>query len=149
MNMEIRAEYDQEADALYVYLDDGATATTVQYDDAVAADLDASETIVGLEILAPHRHIWALPTIADRFAFADRLGEVAAEVRRALTAMTAGQMIMSPMTIDVPADPEASGRALATEITGAVIYGGSLSWGTSVARSRDIEPEEPREKQPA
>lgn len=83
--MPIRAEYDSEADALYVRLADGQVARTVEYDHASFADLDSEGTVLGVEVLSPRRNP-RLPALAVQFGFLDRLREVQGAVLEQLPA---------------------------------------------------------------
>jgi uncharacterized protein YuzE len=50
--MDVRIEYDSEADATYVYLaDEQATLSTVALSDVVNVDVDESEQPFGVEFL--------------------------------------------------------------------------------------------------
>jgi uncharacterized protein YuzE len=58
----MKATYDREADALYVYVapDRGPIARTVRMTDDVMVDIDADGQIVGVEVL----HAAAMPDLA-------------------------------------------------------------------------------------
>lgn len=51
--MPVTAEYDSEADALYVRLKDGERANTIEVDDVTYVDVDADGHLLGLELLYP------------------------------------------------------------------------------------------------
>lgn len=81
--------YDSSADALYIYLDRGATvARSVLIDDERTVDLDESDNVVGIEILAPSAG-FDLKDIIERFRLHERRDELlqaAEEFRPAATA---------------------------------------------------------------
>lgn len=79
----IRAEYDREADALYVTLSESAVARTVEVDDHRAVDLDADGKAVGLEVLYPIENM-RITKLADNFGFAESLADIDVAVRDAL-----------------------------------------------------------------
>jgi uncharacterized protein YuzE len=89
--MPIRAEYDPEADALYVRLAEGDVTRTIEHDHASAVDFDTEGNILGVEVLSPHRNHHRLSILAARFGFLERLAEaqaaVAAEVPAPATAV--------------------------------------------------------------
>jgi uncharacterized protein YuzE len=62
----MKATYDREADALYVYVapDRGPIARTVRMTDDVMVDIDADGQIVGVEVL----HAAAMPDLAGTLA---------------------------------------------------------------------------------
>ena len=47
----MKIEYDQEADALYIYLREVEVADNLDVEEGVTVDLDADGHIVGIEIL--------------------------------------------------------------------------------------------------
>jgi uncharacterized protein YuzE len=49
----VRAEYDSEADALYVRLTDERVARSIELGDCVVVDLDAGGRARGVEIISP------------------------------------------------------------------------------------------------
>jgi uncharacterized protein YuzE len=49
----VRADYDSEADALYVRLTDGRVARSMELGDCVVVDLDADGQARGVEIISP------------------------------------------------------------------------------------------------
>lgn len=59
----MRVIYDDEADALYIGLSDAVVSRSVDYDRGTIVDVDASETIVGIEVIRPARS-WPLDAIA-------------------------------------------------------------------------------------
>ncbi len=65
----MRAEYDADADALYLYLTDAEVARTVEVGASTMVDLDASGSVVGIEVLDPDR-LWPLPEILKRWEIA-------------------------------------------------------------------------------
>jgi uncharacterized protein YuzE len=74
----IQAEYDDEADALYVRFapaSPSAVSRSVILDDFHVVDADAAGRILGFEVLSPTRHL-DLAGLAYRFGFAERLREI-------------------------------------------------------------------------
>ena len=47
----MRITYDPQADALYLYLKEGAAARTQEVSDGIQLDLDEEGRIIGIEIL--------------------------------------------------------------------------------------------------
>jgi uncharacterized protein YuzE len=62
----MKVTYDQQADALYIELDDAPVVRTVHIDRGTLIDLDAQECLIGVELLRPARP-WPLATILNRF----------------------------------------------------------------------------------
>ena len=63
----MRLKYDQSANALYIYLQEGVTpAGGAEIDAGTIVDLDDSGRVVGIELLNPARP-WPLDEIAERF----------------------------------------------------------------------------------
>lgn len=73
----MRADYDSEADALYVRLTDGPVARSVELGDCVVVDLDGDGRARGVEIISPG------------YPFAARLAEAARRFGIDATAITA------------------------------------------------------------
>lgn len=48
----MRFEFDNEADALYIRLDEGRVSRTIELEEGVYADLDAEDHPLGLEFVA-------------------------------------------------------------------------------------------------
>jgi uncharacterized protein YuzE len=90
----IRAEYDREADALYVRFSDAAVAETVEVDDYRIVDLDADGRPVGLEVLYPATNL-RIGKLASDFGFSDRLTEIDAVVAEALGEFPAHRVALS------------------------------------------------------
>src|SRR4051812_6826020 len=65
--MPITAEYDREADALYVRLSDGARARAIEVSETTYVDIDTDGRPVGIELLYPSMGI-VLDEVLDRFA---------------------------------------------------------------------------------
>ena len=78
------AEYDREADALYIRLLHGDVARTVDVDDYRAVDFGADGAVLGIEVLYPAQGHLTLAPIAMTHGFADALDEIDAAVREAL-----------------------------------------------------------------
>jgi uncharacterized protein YuzE len=134
--MAIRAEYDPEADALYVRVSDAPVARNIEHDHSIAVDVDDAGDIVGLVILSPRRNSAKLPLIADRLGFLDRLGEIAASIREAIP----------PGTYAVNLFPTIS--LVHISVQGAPVASGSFSIGSGVG-SRDIQAQTPPVADPA
>ena len=73
--MPITAEYDREADALYVRLRDGERHHAVEIDDSTYVDVDADERPIGIEILYPSLGLDLQPTVR-RFGLEQQLAEI-------------------------------------------------------------------------
>lgn len=48
----MRFEFDSEADALYIRLEEGRVSRTIELEEGVYADLDAEDRPLGLEFVA-------------------------------------------------------------------------------------------------
>ncbi len=48
----MRFEFDSEADALYIRINEGRVRRTIELDEGVYADLDAEDRPLGLEFIA-------------------------------------------------------------------------------------------------
>ena len=88
----IRQSYDLTANALYITVTDRNIARTAEVDTGTLVDLDATGSIVGIEVIAPER-CWPLAEILDRF-------DVAAEDAEQLRAY-----FRHPTQLAVPAHP--------------------------------------------
>ncbi len=55
--MAVKLTYDSEIDALYIQLQDASTVDSVDVEDGVTLDLDASGGVVGVEILDARSHL--------------------------------------------------------------------------------------------
>ena len=62
----MKVTYDQQADALYIQLDDAHVARTVHIDRGTLVDLDAQGHLIGVELIRPARP-WPLATILNGF----------------------------------------------------------------------------------
>jgi uncharacterized protein YuzE len=62
----MKVTYDQQADALYIELDDAQVADTVHIDRGTLVDLNAQGQLIGVELIRPARP-WPLATILNRF----------------------------------------------------------------------------------
>jgi uncharacterized protein YuzE len=76
----VTAEYDRDADALYIRLSDHKVARTTEIDANRMLDLDEQGSAVGLEVLSPATNLTIAP-IARRYGFDDRLPEIDDAVR--------------------------------------------------------------------
>lgn len=86
--MAMRAEYDAEADALYVRFSEARVAHTLAPDHAIAIDVGDDDAVVGLEVLSPERNLEKLTRIADGFGFRERLAEIGSTISDALDPRT-------------------------------------------------------------
>lgn len=97
--MSISAEYDEQADALYVRLGERERKRTLELDDATYVDIDEHGNPVGLEFLYPSSGLDVVAT-ARRFSLDRHLPEIMAAITEAgapvppLT-MTGGQLMGS------------------------------------------------------
>jgi uncharacterized protein YuzE len=103
--MPLTAEYDPEADALYVRLADGERQRAVEIDDSTYVDVDADGRPIGLELLYPSLGINLLGA-ARRFALEQQLGEMITAIVEtgapvAPPTMTGGQFLASTTIIRV------------------------------------------------
>ena len=48
----MRCEFDSEADALYIRIEEGRISRTIELEEGVYADLDAEDRPLGLEFIA-------------------------------------------------------------------------------------------------
>ena len=58
--MEMRVEYDEEADAAYVYfkeIEEGEVTQTISLNDSVSIDLDKEGKTLGIEILDASKNL--------------------------------------------------------------------------------------------
>lgn len=90
----IHAEYDREADALYVRIADGDVAQSVEVDDHRVVDVDDRGVAVGLEVLYPAMNL-RIGKLAAQFGFADRLSEIDDAVAEALGRFPAHRVTMA------------------------------------------------------
>lgn len=81
--MSITANYDPEARAMYVRLQAGPVASSVEIDDDLVIDMAADGTPVGLELLDVPAARQQISGLAVRFGFPDALDEVLAAIRGA------------------------------------------------------------------
>lgn len=82
----ISAEYDAEADALYVRLGSlrRGVDETIEIDESRLVDLDEEGRPIGIEILGLVNY--RIDDIAERFGLGDRLADIDASVARAIVA---------------------------------------------------------------
>jgi uncharacterized protein YuzE len=81
--MPVAAEYDRDADVLYIGWSDAETARTVEVDEYRVLDFDAAGQTVGLEVLYPAQNLVIAP-IAREHGFADLLDAIDEAVADAL-----------------------------------------------------------------
>jgi uncharacterized protein YuzE len=89
--MPISAEYDSQADALYVRFRDGERERTVELDESTYVDVDADGYAVGFEFLYPSLGI-DVAGAARRFSLDRHLPEI-------ITAITEAGVPMPPLTM--------------------------------------------------
>jgi uncharacterized protein YuzE len=77
--MPITAEYDREADALYVRLFDGDRGRAVEVDDSTYVDVDAANRAVGIEFLYPGMGL-NLEGVVRRYALDAQSSEIIAAI---------------------------------------------------------------------
>jgi uncharacterized protein YuzE len=103
--MPITAEYDREADALYVRLAEGDRQRAVEIDDSTYVDVDHDGRALGLEFLYPSMGL-NLQEVARRYALEHLVPEVAATIAESgapvpLPTMTGGQSLASTAIVTV------------------------------------------------
>lgn len=96
--MPISAEYDRDADALYVRISEGDRVKAVEVNDVTYIDVDADDHPLGIELLYPSLGI-DLPGLIKRLALEPQAAEIIAAITEteapvALT-MTGGQYLSS------------------------------------------------------
>ncbi len=118
--MPITAEYDREADALYVRLREGDRLRAVEIDDRTYVDVDAEGRALGVEVLYPAMGLDLTAAVA-RFSLQRQLPEIIAAVAASgapvpTQTMTTGQHLASTTTIMVAVEGTlyAGGPALVT-----------------------------------
>jgi len=52
----MRIEYDREADAVYIYLQEKEVSKTIELSHGVNIDLDAQDRLIGIEVLDATQH---------------------------------------------------------------------------------------------
>lgn len=77
--MAITAEYDAEADALYVRLGDGERQRAIEIDDSTYVDVDDVGRAVGLELLYPSLGL-NLQEAARRYSLEEQLPRIIAAI---------------------------------------------------------------------
>ncbi len=97
--MPITAQYDREADALYVRLADGDRVRAIEIDDATYVDVDADDRPIGIELLYPSMGV-NLVGVAEQLALEPRLADIIAAITTtdapvAPLTMTGGQYLAS------------------------------------------------------
>lgn len=100
--MPISADYDREADALYVRLGDGERQHSVEINDTTYVDVDQDGHAIGVELLYPSLGL-DFNAIAERFELRSHLPEIIAAIAAAgapLTeTLTRGQHLASTVTV--------------------------------------------------
>lgn len=103
--MPITAEYDREADALYVRLRDGKRHRAVEIDDATYVNVDADERPIGIELLYPSLGLDLQPAVR-RFGLEQQLAEIISAIAGSNApapppTMTGGQHLASTAIVMV------------------------------------------------
>ena len=103
--MQVTAEYDREADALYVRLDDGDRQRAIEIDDSTYVDVDAHGRALGLEFLYPSMGL-NLQEATVRFSLEAQLPQIVAAIASttapvSLPTMTGGQHLASTAIVRV------------------------------------------------
>lgn len=106
--MPITAEYDREADALYVRLRDGERLRAVEVDDTTYIDVDADGRALGIEVLYPSMGVH-LTEVVTRFSLQHQLPEILTTISASGApvppqTMTTGQHLASTATITIAAE---------------------------------------------
>lgn len=81
--MPITVEYDHEVNAVYVRLQAGVVAESIEVYDVVA-DKDDSGALLGFEFLGSLAGVASLPRVAERLGFLDRWREIQVAIEEAL-----------------------------------------------------------------
>jgi uncharacterized protein YuzE len=67
----IRQSYDLDADALYIYVNEGARiASTAVVGESTIVDLDADRGVVGIEVIGLQQ-VWPIEEVLSRFPVSD------------------------------------------------------------------------------
>jgi uncharacterized protein YuzE len=66
----VNQTYDADADALYITVRAGEVAATREVDERTFVDVDASDHVLGIEVLQPARD-WPLDEVLERFVVGD------------------------------------------------------------------------------
>lgn len=122
--MPASAEYDPQADALYVRVQEGARARTVEFDERHYVDVDEAGAALGFEVLYPRMGI-RLAEIADSWRL--QIDDLANAIMAAL-----GEPV--PMTVTAAVD--VFGVPYATFSTP-----GGAAVSANTARSVSVPPE--------
>lgn len=69
------AEFDREANALYIRIGEGEVARTVDVDDYRIVDIDAGGAVLGVEVLYPADNL-QIAALARQFGFAHLLDDI-------------------------------------------------------------------------
>jgi hypothetical protein len=86
--MPITATFDEEVGALYVRLEDGERARSIETRDGFVLDVDADTNVLGIEALVvPVKH-GAIARLSIEYGFSDRAETVWAEVARVQPAIS-------------------------------------------------------------
>ena len=128
--MSITANYDSDADALYVRLADGSRVRTVEIDDSTYVDVDADDRPIGIELLYPSMGV-NLRGVAEHLALGSQLAEIIRAIAasgapvKALT-MTGGQYIASTTMVFAAVEGSVAAAGRTTGATASVRSGPPL-----------------------
>jgi hypothetical protein len=100
--MPITAQFDPEAQAMYVRLRDAKVARSIEVDDDYVVDLGADGEVLGVEVLAPPMSGPDLLRLAERFDLLDHVREIWQEVQRAQPATPTRSGIFVSYTLEIP-----------------------------------------------
>ncbi len=89
--MPITAEYDRDADALYVRIAEGERARAIEVNDVTYVDVDAENRPLGIELLYPSMGLDVLG-LATTLSLEARLGEI-------IAAITSSDAPVQPLTM--------------------------------------------------
>jgi uncharacterized protein YuzE len=128
-NMPITAQYDDEADALYVRLAAGERVRTITIDETTYIDLDVAGRTIGIELLYPSMGI-DFVALARKLSLEQQLPQIIAAVLAsaapvALPTFTGGGSLISYMTTTVAAEgavPASHGGHIISGVTYAARY---------------------------
>jgi uncharacterized protein YuzE len=97
------AQYDRDADALYIRLLDADVARTIEVDDYRILDLDEHGHVVGLEVLYPATNL-VIASIARDHGFADKLDEIDRAVGESFSSPVETSVTMAIAYVFPPAE---------------------------------------------
>jgi uncharacterized protein YuzE len=103
--MPITAEYDQQADALYIRIAAGERRHAVEINDSTYVDVDTDARPLGLEFLYPSMGL-NVQEVARRYQIQHLVPEIVRAIKASgapvpLPTMTGGQLLASTSTVTV------------------------------------------------